>query len=479
MIPRHHSKPANTGPNAVVSIRHTVPNLDCFVLLLADRMDDTESGLNEIEQLDKTHIFGTWSFQNEVRPRQVVGSEGNRFETADGTEYLDFSGQLMCSNLGHSADAVADAIAEQAYEGAYFAPGFTTEARAKLGEKLAEVTPGNLSKTFLSTSGTEAVEAAIKIARMYTGKQKIVSRYRSYHGATYGSISVTGDPRRLMAEPGIPGAIKAPDPYAYGSTLEPMESLEYIDEMLMLEGDTVAAVLVEPVVGSNGILVPPPEYLPRLKEIAHNHGALLICDEVMSGFGRTGEWFASDLFDVTPDIMTMAKGLSGAYAPLGGTIVTDEIAAHFEDEMFCHGHTYAGHPVACAAGLAAIETYEEENVIAHASEVGSYLGDRLKELAASHPSVGETRGVGLFRGIELTKRADERVPFGERADKISTGTTVVDEVAARAGEHGVYLANMINTLIIAPPLTITRDEIDEAIDAIDDALAHSDAEMEA
>jgi len=217
------------------------------------------------------------------------------------------------------------------------------------------------------------VEAAIKIARFYTGKQKIISRYRSYHGATAGSISVTGDPRRLPAEPGVPGTIKAPDPYAYGSTLEPMESLEYIDEMLELEGDTVAAVLVEPIVGSNGILVPPEEYLPELKRIAHDHGALLICDEVMSGFGRTGEWFGSDVFDVTPDIMTMAKGLSGAYAPLGATIVTPEIADHFEDEMFCHGHTYAGHPVACAAGLAAVETYEEENLIERASEVGDVL----------------------------------------------------------------------------------------------------------
>jgi len=322
------------------------------------------------------------------------------------------------------------------------------------------------------------VEAAIKIARFYTGKQKIISRYRSYHGATAGSISVTGDPRRLPAEPGVPGTIKAPDPYAYGSTLEPMESLEYIDEMLELEGDTVAAVLVEPIVGSNGILVPPEEYLPELKRIAHDHGALLICDEVMSGFGRTGEWFGSDVFDVTPDIMTMAKGLSGAYAPLGATIVTPEIADHFEDEMFCHGHTYAGHPVACAAGLAAVETYEEENLIERASEVGDVLGERLAELAADHPSVGEARGVGLFRGLELTRSTDERVPFGKRADKISTGTTVVDEVAARARDHGVYVANMINTLIIAPPLVLTEADLDRGIEALDAALEHSDAQME-
>ncbi|SER38675.1 aminotransferase family protein [Natrinema salaciae] len=433
---------------------------------------------SEVERLDKKYVFGTWSFQSEVDPTEVVGGEGVRFTDGSGDEFIDFSGQLMCSNLGHSADAVADAIAKQAQEGAYFAPGFATEARARLGEKLAEVTPGTLSKTFFSTSGTEAVEAAIKIARMYTGKQKIVSRYRSYHGATAGSISVTGDPRRLKAEPGIPGAIKAPDPYAYGSTLDPMESLEYIDEMLMLEGDTVAAILVEPIVGSNGILVPPEEYLPRLKEIAHDHGALLICDEVMAGFGRTGEWFGCDVFDVTPDIMTMAKGLSGAYAPLGATIVTPEIADHFEDELFCHGHTYAGHPVACAAGLAAVETYQEENLIDHASEVGDSLGDRLEELADAHPSVGDTRGVGLFRGIELTRDPDERVPFGEREDKISTGSTVVDDVAAAAADEGVYVANMINTLIIAPPLPITEPDIDEAVAALDTALEVSDAAMD-
>ncbi|WP_101295780.1 aminotransferase family protein [Halegenticoccus soli] len=440
---------------------------------------EQDDNLNEIESLDREFVFGTWSYQSEVSPTQIVRAEGVRFTDAAGNECIDLSGQLMCSNLGHSAEAVAEAIASQAREGAYFAPGFTTEARARLGEKLAEVTPGNLSKTFFSTSGTEAVEAAIKIARFYTGKQKIVSRYRSYHGATYGSISATGDPRRLMAEPGIPGMIKAPDPYAYGSTLEPMQSLDYIEEMLMLEGDTVAAILVEPIVGSNGILVPPDEYLPRLKELAHEHGALLICDEVMSGFGRTGEWFGCDVFDVTPDIVTMAKGLTGAYAPLGATIVTDEIAAHFEDEMFCHGHTYSGHPVAVAAGLAAIEAYQEDDLIDHAREVGSYLGERLVELETDHPSVGDTRGVGLFRGIELTKRKDEREPFGRREHKISKGSTTVDEVAAEAYEQGAYVANMINTLIIAPPLTITEAEIDEAVDALDAALDVSDAAMDA
>lgn len=445
---------------------------------MSERESQIELSPNEIERIDREYVFGTWSYQKEVSPIQVVDADGNRFTTADGDEYIDFSSQLMCSNLGHSAEKVADAIDEQVRETAYVAPNYTTEPRAKLGKKLAEVTPGSLSKTFFSTSGTEAVEAAIKIARFYTGKQKIISRYRSYHGATYGSISVTGDPRRLESEPGIPGTIKAPDPYAYGSTLDPMESVEYIDEMLELEGSTVAAILVEPIVGSNGILAPPEEYLPRLKEIAHDHGALLICDEVMAGFGRTGEWFGCDVFDVEPDIMTMAKGLTSAYQPLGATIVNSEIAEHFEENMLCHGHTYAGHPAAVAAGLAAIETYQEENLIERASEVGEYLGDRIEELAEKHPSIGDTRGVGLFRGIELTKHPEKRVPFGEREDKISTGTTIVDEVSATAAENGTYIANMINTLIITPPLTITEDEIDEAIEAIDAGLEVSDEAME-
>ncbi|MCO8244723.1 MULTISPECIES: aspartate aminotransferase family protein [unclassified Haladaptatus] len=445
---------------------------------MSGQESESDTTLNEIERTDKEYVFGTWSFQSEVSPTQVIDTDGVTFTDANGNEYIDFSGQLMCSNLGHSAERVTEAVSKQIDETAYVAPGFTTEARANLGKKLAEVTPGDLSKTFFSTSGTEAVEAAIKIARFYTGKQKIISRYRSYHGATYGSISVTGDPRRLAAEPGIPGTIKAPDPYAYGSTLDPMQSLEYIEEMLKLEGDTVAAVLVEPIVGSNGILVPPDEYLPRLKEIAHQHGALLICDEVMSGFGRTGEWFGCDVFDVEPDIMTMAKGLTGAYQPLGATIVNSEIADHFEDDMFCHGHTYSGHPAAVAAGLAAVETYQSENLIDQARETGEYLESRLDDLANGHPSVGDTRGVGLFRGIELTKSPNKRVPFGTRDDKVSKGSTVVDEVAAKAYENGVYVANMINTLIIAPPLTITDAEIDDAVAALDVSLEVSDEAME-
>jgi taurine--2-oxoglutarate transaminase len=272
--------------------------------------------------------------------------------------------------------------------------------------------------------------------------------------------------------------IRGPDPYAYGSSLDPEESLDYIDEMLTLENDTVAGVLVEPLVGSNGVLTPPEGYMQRLQDIAHDHGALLICDEVMTGFGRTGEWFGSDLFDVEPDIMTMAKGLTGSYQPLAATTVSEDVADYFEDNLLNHGHTFAGHPVACAAGVAAIETYEEEGLVENAREMGAYLKRELEALADRHPSVGERRGIGLHQGLELTRDPDERVPFEERIDKVSGRTTVLDEVAQRAYENGVYFYTSINTIVVTPPLGIDEEHVDEAVAALDDALEISDAKMD-
>jgi taurine--2-oxoglutarate transaminase len=437
---------------------------------------------NEVERTDREYTLGTWTRQRDFDPTQIVDTEGPRIVTADGDSILDCSSQYVCTSLGYDADRVADAVAEQIREVPYVNPGWSTEPRARLSEKLAEITPGSLKKTFYSTSGTEANEVAFKIARAYTGKHKILSRYRSYHGATAASLSASGDPRRVAQgpeiQPEVPGMVKGPDPYAYGSCLDPDQSLEYIDEMLTLEGDTVAGVLVEPLVGSNGVLTPPDDYLPRLKEIAHDHGALLICDEVMTGFGRTGEWFASTLYDVEPDIVTMAKGLTGSYQPLAATTVTEEIGEYFEDNLLNQGHTFSGHPVACAAGLAAIETYEAENLVENAREMGRYLRSELEALADRHPSVGERRGVGLHQGLELTRSEEERVPFEERSDKMASTTTVLDEVGARAKEEGVYFYTSVNTIVVTPPLTITEDHVDEAIAALDDALEISDAKME-
>ena len=444
-------------------------------------MASQETKRNEIERLDREYTLGTWTRQRDFNPTQIVDTEGSRIVTAAGDSILDFSSQYVCTSLGYSAERVSDAVAEQVRTVPYVNPGWSTEPRARLSEKLAEITPGSLKKTFYSTSGTEANEAAFKIARAYTGKHKILSRYRSYHGATAASLSASGDPRRVAQgpeiQPEVPGMVKAPDPYAYGSSLDPEQSLEYIDEMLELEGDTVAGVLVEPLVGSNGVLTPPDDYLPKLQEIAHSHGALLICDEVMTGFGRTGEWFASTLYDAEPDIITMAKGLTGSYQPLAGTIVTEEIGEFLEDELLNQGHTFAGHPTACAAGVAAIETYEEEELVENAREMGSYLRSELESLADRHPSVGERRGVGLHQGLELTRSEEKRVPFEERSDKTSGESTVLDEVGASALEHGVYFYTSVNTIVVTPPLTITEADVDEAVAALDEALEISDAAM--
>ena len=445
-------------------------------------MAQHHSDQTEIERLDREYTLGTWTRQRDFDPTQIVDAEGPRLVTAAGDSILDFSSQYVCTSLGYDAERVSDAVADQVRTVPYVSPGWSTEPRARLSEKLAEITPGSLKRTFYSTSGTEANEVAFKIARAYTGKHKILSRYRSYHGATAASLSASGDPRRVAqgpeVQPAVPGMIKGPDPYAYGSSLDPDESLAYIDEMLRLEGETVAAVLVEPLVGSNGVLTPPDDYLSRLQQIAHDHGALLICDEVMTGFGRTGEWFASTLYDAEPDIITMAKGLTGSYQPLAATTVTEAVADHFEDELLNQGHTFSGHPVACAAGVAAIETYEEEQLVANAREMGAYLRGELESLAERHPSVGERRGVGLHQGLELTRSETERVPFEERSDKVSSRQTVLDEVGAHALENGVYFYTSVNTIVVTPPLTISTEEVDEAVAALDEALEISDAAMD-
>ena len=445
-------------------------------------MKQHESEANETEALDREYTLGTWTRQRDFDPTEVIDTDGPRIVTADGDSLLDFSSQYVCTSLGYDAERVADAVADQIREVPYVNPGWSTEPRATLSEKLAEITPGSLKETFYSTSGTEANEVAFKIARAYTGKHKILSRYRSYHGATAASLSASGDPRRVAQgpeiQPEVPGMVKGPDPYAYGSSLDPEKSLEYIDEMLKLEGGTVAGVLVEPLVGSNGVLTPPDDYLPRLQEIAHDHGALLICDEVMTGFGRTGEWFASTLYDAEPDIITMAKGLTGSYQPLAATTVTEEVAEYFEDTLLNQGHTFAGHPTACAAGVAAIETYEQDGLVENARRMGEYLKSELEALADRHPSVGERRGVGLHQGIELTRSEDERVPFEERSDKVSSRQTVLDDVGNRAKENGVYFYTSVNTIVVTPPLTITEAHVDEAIAALDDALEISDDVME-
>lgn len=433
----------------------------------------------------KHHTYGTWRAQKGWTPRVIVDAEGCFFTDLSGKRFLDMSSQLMCSNLGHKNRAVIDAICAQAKKLPYVAPAFGTEVRAELSRSLLEVMPQGLEKFFFATSGTEANEAAIKIARQYTGKYKIISRYTSYHGSTAGSISVTGDPRRYPIEPAgkIDGVIFAPDAYCYQCPF----GLEYPDcgitcadyvEYMIEHESNVAAVILEPVVGSNGVIVPPDEYLPRMREITKKHGVLLICDEVMSGWGRTGEWFAVNHWKVKPDILATAKGITGAYIPLSVTATTGEIADYFEEHYFAHGHTYEAHPLTLAAGVAGIQEYKRLGLIEHARELGAYVGDRLKALKDKHRSVGDARGIGLFWALELIRNRKTRAWFNTREDKLQGKPMMVDRVAGACMNNGVFFSTWMNYLIIAPPLIIEKEEIDQGIEALDASLGVADKETE-
>jgi taurine--2-oxoglutarate transaminase len=355
-----------------------------------------------------------------------------------------------------------------------------TEPRSTLARLLAEVTPGDLSMAFFTNGGAEANENAIKLARWYTGRHKIVARYRSYHGATAGSITLTGDPRRWPAEPGISGVVRMFDPYTYRCPAghpDPCpvcRGAPHLEELLQYEGPhTVAAVILETVTGTNGIIVPPDGYLQAIREVCDRHGILLIADEVMAGFGRTGKWFAVDNWDVVPDIITMAKGINSGYVPLGAMAIREPIAAWVRDKFFAGGLTYSGHPLACAVGVASIEAFREEGIVEHAAEMGDVFRDALHGLAERHPSIGEVRGLGCFWGLELVRSRETReplVPFNAGGDAAAPMTRLVKA----ALERGLYLMTHWNVIMVCPPLTITRDELDEGIAVLDDVLSIAD-----
>ncbi len=439
-------------------------------------------------EVEHRHVFGPWRAQKAHRPKAIVSAEGAYFTDAEGNRYLDFSSQLIAANLGHGNRGVIEAVREGIEDTQYVSPSFTTPRRAELGRLLAEITPGDMQRSFFSTSGTEANEAAVKIARAYTGRHKIISRYRSYHGSTAASMSLSGDPRRHWVEPEgrIAGVMHGPDAYCYRCPLMHeypecgIACAEYIRYMIEMEArDKVAAVIVEPIVGSNGVIVPPDEYLPMLREITEENDVLLIADEVMTGFGRTGEWFAVNHWNVEPDVITMAKGLTGSYVPFAATTVSKEIGDHFEEEPFLHGHTFTGHSVGAAAALAAIKEYREKALVENARRLGPYMEKGLAELKERHPSVGDVRGLGLFWGLELIKGKETRSPFVEKEDALRGTRSAVDDVVADAMKRGVFVLNMLSVLLIAPPLTVTKAEIDEGIDALDEALRSTDAKMAA
>src|SRR5580704_2826255 len=436
----------------------------------------------EVVQITRETNYGTWRFQKGWNPMHIVDAEGCYITDANGKRYLDFSSQLMCMNLGHKNQAVIDSITKQAQDLAYAMPGYATTARAELSKLLLEVLPKGLNKFFFTTSGTDANEAAFKIARMYTGKSKIIARYRSYHGSTSGSIAATGDPRRWAMEPRGkgPGIIFGPEVHCYKCPVKHtypecgIACADYLEHMIRNESD-VAAVLVEPIVGTNGVLVPPKEYLPKLREICDRRGVLLIADEVMSGWGRTGEWFAVNNWGVKPDILVTAKGITSAYVPLGLCATSGRIAEYFEDHFFAHGHTYEAHPMTLAPAVAAIHEMQRLDLVNRAKEMGAYLGEKLRALKSKHPSIGEVRGLGLFWALEMVKDQEKKTPFNTSQDKVDGKATVVDRVAAEMMKRGVSMQAWISHFVIAPPLIIEKQEIDFAVDQLDQSLAIADA----
>lgn len=426
----------------------------------------------EIVENNKTYTFFSWSVQSAVNPIPVVGGQGVYFWDAEGRKYLDFSSQLMNLNIGHQHPKVVEAIKKQAETLCFAHPGVATEPRGELGKKIAEIMPGDLKKTFFCLGGAEANENAIKIARLYTGRNKILSRYRAYHGATAGAITLTGDPRRLAAEPGIPGVVHFLDPYCYrcpfGWTKETChrECISHVEEILMYEGgDKVAAIIMEGVTGSNGLIVPPDDYWPRIREICDRYGILLISDEVMSGWGRTGKWFAVDHWGVVPDMITSAKGVTSGYVPLGIVTVREPIAEYFENKMLWCGLTYSGHPLACAAGVATIEVYKEDKLIENAREVGIYLGEKLEDIKQQFEIVGDVRYIGLFSTIELVVNRETKKPLP---------IPVMQDLASFLKNEGLFTYIMANNygsmVFVIPPLCIQKDQIDEGLGIIKAAI---------
>ena len=428
----------------------------------------------------KEFVLYSWSVQDAIHPIAVAGAEGRHFWDYDGKRYLDFASQLVNVNIGHQHPKVVAAIKEQADKLCTIGPPMASESRSQLGRLLAEVTPGDLTLSFFTNGGAEANENAIRLARLYTGRHKIVARYRSYHGATHGAITLTGDPRRWAAEPGMAGVVRMLDPYTYRCPAghpDPCPvctGAPHLEEILEYEGPhTVAAVILETVTGTNGVIPPPEGYLQAIREVCDRHGILLILDEVMAGFGRTGRWFACDNWDVVPDILTVAKGINSGYVPLGAMISRAPIAEWVRGRFFPGGLTYAGHPLACASAVASIEAFREEGIVANAAEVGGYIGERLYELAERHPSIGDVRGLGCFWGLELVKSRETRemlVPFNAGGEAAAP----VARMAKAALERGLYLMTHWNVVMVVPPLTITREEADEGLAILDEALAIAD-----
>lgn len=439
---------------------------------------------DDILPLSKEYVFWTWSAQARVKPLAVERADGVYFWDNAGKRYLDFNSMTMCVNIGHGNQRVIEAMVNQARKLPYAAPGMATKVRAIASKLVAEVSPGGaLTKVLFTLGGADANENAVKIARGYTGRYKILTRYRSYHGATAGAMALTGDPRRVAWEPGLmPGVVHFLDPYRYRSTFHRtnpgiseqdfcQDYLNHLEEIITYEGpSSIAAILLEPVTGTNGIIIPPDGYLQGVRALCDRYGIVMIADEVMSGFGRTGKWFAVDHWEVIPDIMTMAKGLTSAYAPLGAVAMKPVIASAFDERVFESGLTYTSHPVSLAAAVANIQVLRSEGIIENAARMGPILHQLLSDLGEKHPSVGETRNIGLFGVLELVNDRKTRTPLSPW----NSTSPEMTEFRKFCLDNGLFIYTHWHTALIIPPLIITEAQLQEGFAILDKALDITD-----
>ena len=434
---------------------------------------------------DRAHVFHSWSAQAVIDPLPIAAGQGATFWDYEGNAYLDFSSQLVNLNLGHQHPALVEAIQRQAGRLATIQPSMANDVRGELARRIADVAPDGMEKVFFTNGGADANENAVRMARLVTGRRKVLSMYRSYHGNTSTAIALTGDPRRWPNEPADGAVAKFFGPYPYRSAFhsaspeeEAQRALEHLEQTIILEGaSTIAAIVIETIVGTNGVLVPPPGYLAGVRALCDRFGIVYIADEVMVGFGRVGEWFAFQAFDVVPDLVTFAKGVNSGYVPLGGVVISDRIAAHFDTLAVPGGLTYSGHPLACAAGVATFEVFERDDILARVRDLGSRVVEpRLRDIATRHPSVGDVRGMGLFWAIELVRDRESReplVPFNASG----ADAAPVAAVAAACKHDGVWPFTHFNRVHVAPPLVISEDDLVRGLDVIDRALSHADAHV--
>ncbi len=440
--------------------------------------------VNKKEEILKDNLDYTlfsWSKQKGISPLAIKYGEGVYLYDYDGKRYIDFSSGLMNVNIGHGNQRVTKAVVEQMQQISYVTPSCVTEARGALGKKLAEISPGNLTKTLFTVCGATSIDNAIKLARLYTGKHKIIARYRAFHGASYGAMTAGGDPRKLASDSQqMPNVVHVEDPYCYrcpwGKEISSCsrECVSHIERVIEFEGpDNIAAILMEGESGSSGCIKYPPDYLKKVRALCDKYNILLIADEVMSGFGRTGKWFGVDVHGVVPDMIATAKGITAGYLPLGALIVSDKIANHFNDIPMMIGLTYSAHPVSCAAGVEVLKIYEDEKMIENAASMGKYIEKRVEEMKQKHPSIGDFRTTGLLGCIELVKNRKTKepmAPFNAKPNEME----VMNKVAAKIKELGMYTFVRWNYIFIAPPLCITKEQVEEGLEIISKGIAIAD-----